>query len=102
MRKHRVQLKAPDRRSLVALIRSGRHAARPITRARILLMSDRRATDQQIVQALHTSLATVERTRRKYAQGGLPRAIPDQPHPGRASKLEGSQQARLVAIACSG
>ncbi|MBI1743509.1 hypothetical protein HYR54_10660, partial [Candidatus Acetothermia bacterium] len=57
MRKHRVQLKVSYRRSLLALIRSGRHSARPITRARILLMSDRRATDQQIVQALHTSLA---------------------------------------------
>lgn len=42
-----------------------------------------------------------ERTRRKYAQARLPQAIPDQPHPGRASKLQGPQQARLVAIACS-
>jgi transposase len=65
------------------------------------LMSDRGATDQQIVQALDTSLATVGRTRRKYAQVRLPQAILDQPHPGRASKLQGPQQARLVAIACS-
>ena len=101
MKKHRVRLKVSERRSLLALIRSGQHSARQNTRARLLLMSDRGATDQQIVQALQTSLATVERTRRKYAQGGLPQAIPDRPHPGRAPKLQGDQQARLVAIACS-
>ena len=101
MKKHRVQLTRTERHKLLKLVKTGQHSARSITRAHILLMSDRGATDQQIVHALHTSLPTVERTRRKQRQGGLLLALRDRPHPGRSPKLDGHQQARLVAIACS-
>ena len=47
------------------------------------------------------SAATVARTRRRFAEEGLEAAINDRPRPGRERKLNGRQEAHLVAVACS-
>jgi hypothetical protein len=46
--------------------------------------------------------ATVERTRRRFVEGGeVERALGDKPRPGGRPKLDGKQEAHLVALACS-
>ena len=68
---YHVDLTEEERSSLLKLIKSGKTSARKINRARILLLADEGKADQTIAQALHTSLSTVGRTRKKFLEGGL-------------------------------
>ena len=96
-----VDLTEDERAGLLALLTRGVAPARRLTRARILLLADEGGTDQGIAAALHVHAATVERTRRRFVEGGVERALSDQPRPGGRPKLDGKQEALLVALACS-
>ena len=39
--------------------------------------------------------------RQRFVEGGLERALNDRPRPGKRRKLDGKQEAHLVAVACS-
>ena len=39
--------------------------------------------------------------RQRFVEGGLERALNDLPRPGQRRKLDGKQEAHLVAVACS-
>lgn len=56
--------------------------------------------------ALHASVATAARTRRRFAEAPagerLARTLYDAPRPGAARKLDAKGEATLVALACSG
>lgn len=69
--KHRVVLNEPTRQQLLELIHCGHTPARTLLRARILLLASEGERDPFIVRALHTSRATVERTRWRFAEKGL-------------------------------
>jgi transposase len=108
MRKqHCVQLTTEQRQLLEAIIRRGSEPARTQTHARILLKADTSAdgpacNDATIVAALDVSRPTVERVRRAFATQGLEAALHRRkPHTPRKRKLDGAQEAQLVAIACS-
>ncbi len=96
-----VDLTAAERAGLLALLHKGVAPARRLTRAHILLLAAEGGTDQGIAAALHVHAATVERTRRRFVEGGVERALSDQPRPGGRPKLNGKQEAYLVALACS-
>jgi transposase len=96
-----VDLTDPERVELRALLNRGVASARKLTRARILLLAAEGGTDEAIAAALHVHRATVERTRRRFVEGGLERALRDQPRPGGRPKLDGKGEAHLVALACS-
>jgi transposase len=101
MRKERLELTETERQKLQELVRKGENKARVITRARLLLLSDQAWDDQQVADALQIGRATVERIRRRAVREGVETAIVDRPRPGQKRKLDGKQEARLVAIACS-
>src|SRR5688500_10983677 len=94
-------LTSEDRDSLRQLVAKGKARARRLTRGRILLLADRDRTDEDIADALHVGRSTVERTRRRFVEGGVERALTDRPRPGKARLLNGKQEAFLVALACS-
>jgi transposase len=96
-----VDLTADERTGLLALLNRGVAPARRLTRARILLRADEGGTDPEIAAALHVHRATVERTRRRFVEGGVERALSDRPRPGGRPKLDGKGEAHLVALACS-
>ena len=96
-----IDLKAEEREQLQQLIRKGKTSARSITRARILLLAEAGQSNQAIVTALQTSLSTVKRVRRRFVEEGIEDALYDRPRPGVARKLDGRQEALLVALACS-
>jgi transposase len=96
-----VDLAEDERAGLLALLRKGTAPARRLTRARILLLADEGGPDAAIAAALHVHAATVERTRRRFVEGGVERALRDKPRPGGRPKLDGKQAAHLVALACS-
>ena len=98
---YHVDLTEDERTSLLKLIKSGKSSPRKINRARILLLADEGKKDQAICEALHTSISTVERTRKKFVEGGLEYALNKRPRPGGRRKLDCKQEAFLVALVCS-
>jgi len=96
-----VDLTKDEREQAVELTRKGKASTRKITRARILLKADEGWTDKQIVAALGSSVRTVERTRKRFVEGGLAKALNDDPRPGTRRKLDGRGEAYLIALTCS-
>ena len=99
--KYHVTLSDDGRQQLTSLLAKGTHNARVLTRARILLAAEQSYTDAQIAERLHVSPATVANVRTRYATGGLDRALYDAPRPGGTRKLNGAQEATLIALACT-
>jgi transposase len=92
---------------LRAKISKGKTGARKLAHARILLQADESEdgpaqTDQQIAAALDTTTRTVERVRLRFVTESLESAL--LPKPTKriyTRKLDGEQEAKLIAIACS-
>ena len=99
--KYTVRLSVEDRDQLRGLIHSGRHSARVINRARILLKTDEGWSASQVAVALDTSPRTVFRTKRRYSEEGLDGVLHDHPQANRYRKLDDRGEAHLIALACS-
>jgi transposase len=103
--KYVVRLEADERQRLLDLVGKGKGAASVLTRARILLKADGGCDDwkdEEIVEALDVSLSTVHRVRQLFVEEGLEAALYRKKPTGRLyRKLDGDQEARLVALACS-
>ena len=98
-KKYLVTLDDDERAHLEHLLRSGTHATRKVTRARILLKAAEGAEDRAIAAALAIGRTTVERTRQRFVEEGLG-ALEERPRPGTQPKLDAQAQARLIAEAC--
>jgi transposase len=98
-KKYLVKLDDTERQQLEALLRGGRHGARKLTRARILLKADDGCVDDEVVEALGVGRATVERLRQRFVECGL-ECLHDKPRPGAEPKLDEKGEARLIAEAC--
>jgi transposase len=106
-KRHIVMLSEPERAQLHTLIGQGAAPARALTHARILLKANQGEagpgwTDRVIAEAFEVHPATVARVRQQYVTAGLDAAVHRKP-PARQyrRKLDGEQEARLVALACS-
>lgn len=101
-----VRLTADQRRALEELVHTGTCSAHAARRARILLKTDADGpdpwTDERIAQALDICHMTVARARQQFAAEGLHTTLYKKKGAGRQYRsLDGAQEARLVAIACS-
>ncbi len=96
-----VELESSERQQLEALVSAGACAVRRIKRAQILLAADTGRTDEQIAGAVQVSIATVYRVRRRFVEEGLEHALSEDARPGGARKLSTTEEAMLVALACS-
>jgi hypothetical protein len=105
--KYRVTLAADERAMLERLVAVGKGAARRLTHARILLLADtasgQERCDADIVDALSTSVRTVERVRQRLVTEGLPAALNPRPQPPRPAKvkIKGDIEQQLIRLACS-
>ena len=105
-KKYRVTLTPEERDELEAMISRGKAHARKLAHARVLLQADEAdgapaRTDQDIAAALRLSTRTVERVRQRFVEQGLDAALG--PKPSKriyARKLDGEQEAHLIALAC--
>jgi transposase len=100
-KKYLVNLTEAERNELLELTCKGTVRARKMKRAQILLKADAGLKDAEIMAALDVSRPCVERVRKRLVEGGLPRALNEDPRPGQQRKLDGKQEARLIAEACS-
>jgi transposase len=101
MKLYRVDLSEAERTTLLGLIQKGKTAARKVRRAHVLLLAAEGKTDRQISEPLHTGTATVERLRKRFVEEGLEAALAEKARPGAQRKLDGKQEAFLVALTCS-
>ena len=99
--KYIVNLTEEEREGLQKLVTSGRTAARTLTRARILLKTASGAKDETIAQALDVALATIYRVRQRCVEEGVEAAITARrPRRDYRRKLDGDQEAHLIALVC--
>ena len=99
--KYAVRLSSEDREQLQGLIHSGRHSARVINRARILLKTDEGWSAPRWWWLWIRRSARVFRTKRRYAEEGLGGVLHDHPQANRYRKLDDRGEAHLIALACS-
>lgn len=100
-KQYRVELNEQQQQQLQGLINKGHASARVIRRAHMLLLSAEDKKDKAVAAALHLNAQTVYQLRKRFVQEGFDAALYDKPRPGGKPKLDGKQEALLVALACS-
>ena len=79
--RYRVELSEAERLELEALLSGGKHAARKLKRAQILLAADAGASDETIASAVRVGESTVYRTKRRFVEGNLELAPSEESRP---------------------
>ena len=107
VKKYVVRLSEEERGRLEEFVRTGKRAAHLVTRARILLKADvsdlgEGWSDSRIAEALKTSLATVERTRKQLVEEGFEAVLSRKynPNSARPRIFDGAAEAKLIALTC--
>jgi transposase len=105
-KKYVVRLTSEERERLQGLIAAGTAPARKLVHARVLLKADQGPggpgwVDERIAEAVEVSQPTISRVRQRYVEQGLEAALNRRtPRREYRRKLDGAQEARLVALAC--
>src|SRR3954465_8142195 len=106
-KRYRVTLTAEEREALGGMISRGKADARKLAHARVLLQADASEggpdwTDTRIAEAVRVSVRTIEWVRQRFVEEGREAArLPKPSQRVYARKLDGAQEAKLVALACS-
>lgn len=98
-KKHTVDLSKEERAELESFISGGTHRAEDNTKARILLKADEGWTDSEICDALDCSAITPYRARKRYGKRGIASVQRRNPDRTYERKLDGDDEARLIALA---
>jgi transposase len=107
-KRYRVTLEAEERDHLRQLLSKGKADVRRLKHAQILLAADESdagpaLSDDQISRTVDVARATVERIRQRFVEEGLELSLSPYRTPNRIyrTKLDGRQEAHLIALACS-
>jgi transposase len=101
-KKYVVNLSKSEKKELQSMISSGKHSAKKLLKARVLLKADLEWCDQKIADSLDVTTRTLENMRKQFVEDGFDNFLQ-----GRYSqrtyfrKLDGKQEAQLITIACS-
>lgn len=102
-----VTLTSEEQHHLEQVVTKGKAAARTLLRAWTLLKADAGPegeawTDERIHQTFGVGLVTIYRVRQSFVEDGLQPALARRPPSRRRPrKLDGDQEAHLIALACS-
>jgi transposase len=100
-----VRLNDEERATLRRMVEEGKRAGSVLKRAWILLKADADGPiwkDPEIAKAFEVGLSTVHRVRQAFVEEGLEEALyRKKPTNRQYRKLDGAQEAKLLAIACS-
>ena len=100
MKKQHIQLSEVDRAYLEKLTSQGEEAARVYRRALGLLELDRGNPYCEVAETVGVHPNTVSEWAQNYQQEGL-LCLADKPRSGRPIEIDGSQRAKITALACS-
>ncbi|WP_187263592.1 helix-turn-helix domain-containing protein [Pontibacter beigongshangensis] len=96
----KVALSAAEKALLKKLLSKGKHAARQVKRAQVLLHLDKGRPAGAIAQAVGVSVATVYNVHGRYLTHRLG-ALEERPRPGQPRKVTPEVEAAVTRIACS-
>jgi transposase len=96
-----IELSEAERTELDRYVSRGKANARNIKRAQILLKSAEGWTIERIAETFGSSAATVSNVRSRYRAGGVAGVLADKVQAKRRQALGGTEEAVLVALACS-
>jgi len=96
--RYRVELSQAERDELMTMLSGGKRAARKLKRAQILLAADAGRSDEEIARTVPVSGSTVYRTKRRFVEGNLERALSEELRPGAERKLTGKEEASSSLI----
>ena len=107
MNTYKVTLTKEEREALTDITRSGKHAAKKIIHALILLNVDRgpftdeKQTNEEICKILKIGMRTIDRVKKRFVEDGLEAALKMAPTSRIYEKLvDGDMEAHLIALAC--
>lgn len=96
-----LNLKEEDQKQLKEVISKGKWGIRVIKRAEILLLSEKGKSLKEIREKTDCCNATITNTKRRYREEGLEYILQEKPRPGQPNKLDGIQEAKIMATACT-
>jgi transposase len=102
VKKYIVKLTKDEKQQLKSMLSSGKHAAKKVLKARVLLKANQGWLDARIAAAFDLNVRTVERMRQQFVEEGFEAFIA-----GRYKKrcyprkIDGKAEAHLIATACS-
>ena len=100
MKKQHIKLSQADREYLETLISKGEMTAKAYRRALALLELDRGQTYTKVSKTLQVTIPTISGWATKYSENGL-QVLHDRARPGRPIQIDGTQRAKITALACS-
>ena len=96
----RIKLSEDELKYLKDFVKKGRKSARELTRARILLLSNRQKSDTEISEILDIGRNTVWRVKKRYHEEGLKKALKEKTRSGQPKKYTKRHEAEIIAQAC--
>lgn len=81
--------------------KSENRSEREYNRANILLLLDKGKRDSEIIDFLEVDRATIWRTKHKYLEEGLEKALQEKERSGQPVKYGAKEKAEVIATACS-
>jgi transposase len=96
-----MQLSPSDKQKILEIIKKGTHDARTIYRANALNLRSKGLTYAEVADFLEITPRTVFNIECYYEQGGLEKALNDDPRPGAPILFDDKVKSHVVAIVCS-
>lgn len=100
MKKQHIQLKVSERIYLSELLSKGTQQVRVQKRIMGLQMLDKSMSYKEVSKHLEVSYVTTQNWAKKYKKSGLD-FLTDKPRSGRPKVLNGTDRAKVTALACS-
>lgn len=100
MKRPHLQLTETERKELEQLVAKGEMRVRELKRALGLLALDRGETLESVAAHQQVTNDTVAAWRNRYKRDGL-QGLHDRPRTGRPVQIDGTQRAKITALACS-
>jgi hypothetical protein len=86
--RYRVELSQAERGELTTMLSKGKRAARKLKRAQILLAADAGSSDEEIARTVSVGGSTVYRTKRRFVEGNLERALSEEQRPWGGAEVD--------------
>lgn len=97
----KLNIKKEEIKYLNTFIREGHKSVRAVTRARILLLAQKKEKDVNIQRLLNVGRSTVWRVKNNYLNKGVDYALTERERPGQPPKYKTKHKAEIIAYACT-
>jgi len=101
MKREQVKLSSSELSFLRSFKSSGKRSQREYDRVNILLLLHKGKKDAEIVDFLEVERTMVWRTRNRYLQEGVEKALQEKERSGQPNKYGTTHEAKIIALACS-